>query len=126
MNRRDFVAGLVVLPAFVGPASAEVSTINLGKQYGLPFLPQMVMEDHKLIEAQAARLGINRLNVGWLTMGGPGALNDDCWPDRFNSSMSRHRRSQRSGTKPSARRRKCARSARCSPYPMCSRRGIRR
>src|SRR5512136_961345 len=76
MNRREFVAGLVALPAFVRPASAEVSTINLGKQYGLPFLPQMVMEDQKLIEAQAARLGINRLNVGWLTMGGPGALND--------------------------------------------------
>jgi NitT/TauT family transport system substrate-binding protein len=76
MNRREFVAGLVALPAFVRPASAEVSTINLGKQYGLPFLPQMVMEDHKLIEAQAARLGINTLNVGWLTMGGPGALND--------------------------------------------------
>ena len=76
MNRREFVAGLVALPAFVRPASAEVSTINLGKQYGLPFLPQMVMEDHKLIEAQAARLGIDRLNVGWLTMGGPGALND--------------------------------------------------
>jgi NitT/TauT family transport system substrate-binding protein len=76
MNRREFVTSLIALPALVRPASAEVSTINLGKQYGLPFLPQMVMEDHKLIEAQAARLGINGLKVGWLTMGGPGALND--------------------------------------------------
>jgi NitT/TauT family transport system substrate-binding protein len=76
VNRREFVTGLVALPALVRPASAEVSTINLGKQYGLPFLPQMVMEDHRLIEAHAARLGVNGLNVGWLTMGGPGALND--------------------------------------------------
>jgi NitT/TauT family transport system substrate-binding protein len=76
MNRREFVAGLVALPALTRPASAEVSNIKLGKQYGLPFLPQMVMEDHKLIEQHAAKLGVNGLQVGWQTMGGPGALND--------------------------------------------------
>ncbi len=76
MNRREFVGGLTALPAFVRTASAEVSSIVLGKQYGLPFLPQMVMEDQKLIEKHAARLGVSTLNVGWQTMGGPGALND--------------------------------------------------
>src|SRR6202166_4980764 len=76
VNRREFVTGLVALPALVRPASAEVSTINLGKQYGLPFLPQMVMEHLKLIEAHASRLGVDGLAVGWQTMGGPGALND--------------------------------------------------
>lgn len=76
MNRRKFVAGLIALPALARPASAEVSSIKLGKQYGLPFLPQMVMEDHKLIEQHAAKLGVNGLQVGWQTMGGPGALND--------------------------------------------------
>jgi len=76
VNRREFVAGLVALPALARPASAEVSSIRLGKQYGLPFLPQMVMEDHKLVEQHAAKLGVNGLTVGWQTMGGPGALND--------------------------------------------------
>jgi NitT/TauT family transport system substrate-binding protein len=76
VNRREFVTGLVALPALVRPACAEVSAIKLGKQYGLPFLPQMVMEDRRLIEAHAARLGINGLAVIWQTMGGPGALND--------------------------------------------------
>ena len=76
MNRREFVTGLVALPALVRPAAAEVSSIRLGKQYGLPFLPQMVMEDHKLIEQHATKLGINGLTVAWQTMGGPGALND--------------------------------------------------
>ena len=76
MNRRAFVTSLVALPALVRSARAEVSAIRLGKQYGLPFLPQMVMEDHKLIEVHAARLGIEDLNVVWQTMGGPGALND--------------------------------------------------
>jgi len=78
VNRREFVTGLVALPALVRPASAEVSTINLGKQYGLPFLPQMVMEDRKLIETHASTFGVNGLAVGWQTMGGPGALNDGC------------------------------------------------
>jgi NitT/TauT family transport system substrate-binding protein len=76
MNRREFVGGLLALPTLMRTVSAEVSTINLGKQYGLPFLPQMVMEDHKLIEQQATKLGLNGLTTGWLTMGGPGALND--------------------------------------------------
>src|ERR1700719_257940 len=76
MNRREFVSGLVALAALVRPASAEVSAINLGKQYGLPFLPQMVMEDRKLIESHAADLGVGDLTVRWQTMGGPGALND--------------------------------------------------
>jgi sulfonate transport system substrate-binding protein len=76
MNRREFVTGLVALPALARPAAAEVSSIKLGKQYGLPFLPQMVMEDHRLIETHASRLGVNGLTVDWQTMGGPGALND--------------------------------------------------
>jgi NitT/TauT family transport system substrate-binding protein len=75
VNRREFVTGLVALPALIRPASAAVS-INLGKQYGLPFLPQMVMEDRKLIEAHASSLGVSGLGVGWRTLGGPGALND--------------------------------------------------
>ena len=76
MNRREFVTGFLALPSLMRPARAEVPAIKLGKQYGLPFLPQMVMEDRRLIEAHAARLGINGLSVVWQTMGGPGALND--------------------------------------------------
>ena len=65
MNRRAFVSGLLAFPALVRSAHAEVSAIKLGKQYGLPFLPQMVMEDRQLIEAHAARLGVNGLAVVW-------------------------------------------------------------
>jgi hypothetical protein len=32
VNRREFVTGLVALPALVRPAAAEVSSIKLGKQ----------------------------------------------------------------------------------------------
>ena len=76
MNRRAFGCGVLALPALIRPASAETTTVRLGKQYGLPFLPQMVMEDRRLIEKHAAQQGIPALKVEWLTMSGPGALND--------------------------------------------------
>jgi NitT/TauT family transport system substrate-binding protein len=75
MNRRQFGAALLGLPALIRPAAAA-TRIVLGKQYGLPFLPQMVMEAQKLIEQHAAKNGVAGLAVGWETMGGPGALND--------------------------------------------------
>ena len=76
VTRRAFAAGALALPALLRHASAQATTIRLGKQYGLPFLPQMVMEQHKLIERHAGRQGIPSLSVQWLTMSGPGALND--------------------------------------------------
>lgn len=76
LNRRAVVKGLVCLPALARSAFGETTSVRLGKQYGLPYLPQMVMESQKLIEKHAAALGVPSLTVGWLTMGGPGALND--------------------------------------------------
>src|SRR5215475_5852974 len=74
MNRREFAVGALALPALWRPAAAQVTAIRLGKQYGLPFLPQMVMEAQKLIEKHAAQRGIS-LGVEWLTMSGPGTRN---------------------------------------------------
>lgn len=80
LHRRGFgkglAAGLLAMPALGRRARAEVSTIRLGKQYGLPFLPQMVMEAQELIEKHAAREGVPGLKVEWLTLSGPGALNE--------------------------------------------------
>lgn len=76
MNRRQFTAGLLSAPALIRPALAEATQIRFGKQYGLPFLPQMVMEAQKLVEKHAGRSAGGAIEVGWLTMAGPGALND--------------------------------------------------
>jgi NitT/TauT family transport system substrate-binding protein len=76
MNRRAFGCGVLALPALIRSASAQTTTVRVGKQYGLPFLPQMVMEEQKLIEKHAAQQGVPGLKAEWLTMSGPGALND--------------------------------------------------
>ena len=76
LDRRQLALGLLAMPALSTAARAEVSTIRLGKQYGLPFLPQMVMESQRLVEKHAAKAGIPSLEVKWLTLSGPGALNE--------------------------------------------------
>src|SRR5579863_2801805 len=75
MNRRQFTAGLLGVAGLGRPAFGQVPQIVLGKQYGLPFLPQMVMEAQRLVEKHAAERGIDKIEVVWQTMGGPGALN---------------------------------------------------
>jgi NitT/TauT family transport system substrate-binding protein len=76
MNRRQFALGMLAMPALIRTASAQVTAIRLGKQNGLAYLPQMVMESEKLIEKHAASLGLPSLEVNWSVLGGPGALND--------------------------------------------------
>ena len=76
MNRRQFAAGLIGVPALIRPSFGQAPRVVLGKQYGLPFLPQMVMESQNLIEQHAAKHGVRALDVAWQTFSGPGALND--------------------------------------------------
>lgn len=64
-------AALLVLGSFPVPSHAEVSEVSLAGQYGLPYLPFMVMQHEKLIEKHAQALGIPELKVKWLTLGGP-------------------------------------------------------
>lgn len=79
VDRRQIIAGglgSLALPALSRLARAEASTVRLGKQYGLPYLPQMVMEHLKLIEKHAAKTGAGSVKAEWMTLSGPGALND--------------------------------------------------
>ena len=77
MRRREFCLGLVAMPALARSAMAqEVSAITLVKQHGLPYLPLMLMEDHRLVEKHAARLGVSALKPDYRTLGGTQSLID--------------------------------------------------
>jgi NitT/TauT family transport system substrate-binding protein len=76
MRRRDLGIGLLALPALALGARAEASGVRIVKQYGLPYLPLMVMEHERLVEKHAAKLGLPSLEVTWPTLGGPGAMID--------------------------------------------------
>jgi len=70
------LAAACVLAAATAPARAETETIKIGKQYGLPYIQFVIMEDQKLIEKQAKLLGLGDIKVEWTTLGGPAQIND--------------------------------------------------
>jgi NitT/TauT family transport system substrate-binding protein len=66
------------LLALVGalPARAEVGEITVAQQYGVSFLPLMVMEKHALVEKHAAQAGLAGFKVSWVKLAGPSSMND--------------------------------------------------
>src|SRR6267154_2049062 len=68
--------GAMMLAALARPATAEVNEIKIGKQYGLPYIQFVIMEDGKLIEKHARLQGLGDIKVDWATLGGPAQLND--------------------------------------------------
>ena len=71
-----WILGAVMLSALARPAAAEVNEIKIGKQYGLPYIQFVIMEDGKLIEKHARLQGLGDIKVEWATLGGPAQLND--------------------------------------------------
>jgi NitT/TauT family transport system substrate-binding protein len=57
------------------PAGAEMAEIKVAKQYGISYLPLMLMEDQKLIEKYAKAAGVD-VSVGWATFAGGNVMND--------------------------------------------------
>jgi NitT/TauT family transport system substrate-binding protein len=81
--RRDFCKALASAPvALAAPHlmrsafADEVSSIVLISQTGLPYLPMMVMEQLKLIEKHAEKLGVASLKPEFKSLGGTQSLID--------------------------------------------------
>jgi len=56
-------------------ARGELSEINVAQQYGIGYLPLMIMEDQKLIEKHARAAGME-VKVGWARFAGGNVMND--------------------------------------------------
>lgn len=57
-------------------AHAEVGELKIAKQYGISYLPLMLMEADQLIEKRAAADGLGTLKVEWVTLAGGAPMND--------------------------------------------------
>src|SRR6266496_1713351 len=57
------------------PVRAEMAEINVAQQYGISYLPMMLMEEKKLIEKHAKAAGID-VKVGWAKFAGGNVMND--------------------------------------------------
>jgi len=65
----------VVLFAVAALARAELAEINVAQQYGISYLPLMIIEDQKLIEKHAKAAGLD-VKVGWAKFAGGNVMND--------------------------------------------------
>ena len=70
------MAAVAVLAwAFTPAALAEMTEIHVAQQYGISYLPLMIMEDRKLIEKHAKAAGID-VKVDWSKFAGGNVMND--------------------------------------------------
>jgi NitT/TauT family transport system substrate-binding protein len=59
----------------LAPARADMSEIHVSRQYGISYLPLMIMEDQKLIEKHAKAEGID-VKVDWSKFASGAVMND--------------------------------------------------
>ena len=65
----------VLLAVVAATAGAEMAEINVAQQYGISYLPLMLMEEGKLIEKHAKAAGIE-VKTNWQKVAGPSVIND--------------------------------------------------
>ncbi|MFL5166498.1 MAG: ABC transporter substrate-binding protein [Microvirga sp.] len=56
-------------------AEAQVKTVRLAKQFGISYLPLTIMEDRKLLEEQAQKLGVE-VRTEWLQLSAGSPMNE--------------------------------------------------
>jgi NitT/TauT family transport system substrate-binding protein len=69
------VAGVLAL-ALAAPAAAEADEVRLVRQFGIHYLPLIVMEHEKLVEKEAASRGVKDVKVTWAQLSGGASVND--------------------------------------------------
>ena len=69
------LAVLTTAALFALAARGEMSEIKVAQQYGISYLPLMLMEEQKLIEKHAKAAGLD-VKVGWAKFAGGNVMND--------------------------------------------------
>jgi NitT/TauT family transport system substrate-binding protein len=73
--RRPALIAAAALGLTAGLARAEVTEVTVAKQFGISYLPLMIMEADKLIEKHAKAAGLD-IKVDWRTLAGGAPMND--------------------------------------------------
>ncbi len=87
-RRRTILGAALMLPTLASPfvrrAHAEVAEVRIAKQFGTLYLQQDVMEQQRLIEKHAARLGLPNLVVEYVRLAGSGPVTDGLLSGRLH------------------------------------------
>ncbi|HEV2675003.1 MAG TPA: ABC transporter substrate-binding protein [Aliidongia sp.] len=79
LSRRRAIAALLVLGSLVStiaPARAETTEIRIAQQFGISYLPLIVMKEQHLLEQAVVEAGLPRPTVTWAQFSGAAAMND--------------------------------------------------
>jgi NitT/TauT family transport system substrate-binding protein len=66
-------AAALIAGTIAGAAHAEVTEVRMSKQFGLPYLPMIVIEAQQLIEKNAKAAGLGDVTTTWTQRVGPAA-----------------------------------------------------
>ena len=72
VSRKILVTTALMALAIAGAAQAEVGKVRVSRQFGLPYLPMIVIEDQHLLEKNAKAAGVD-VTVEWAQRAGPAA-----------------------------------------------------
>src|SRR3954467_501250 len=75
MKLKSLAAAALMLAAAISAPRAEISEVTIAQQFGVAFLPFMLMERDGLIEKHAKAAGIE-LKINWQKVAGPSVIND--------------------------------------------------
>src|SRR5580693_3869054 len=70
---RELAAAALIATTIAGGAHAEVTEVRMSMQFGLPYLPMIVIEVQRLIEKNAAAAGLGDVATTWTQRAGPAA-----------------------------------------------------
>ncbi|HYD32079.1 MAG TPA: ABC transporter substrate-binding protein [Azospirillaceae bacterium] len=79
LRNRSVLAVLVTVGALAGGSStalAETKQVTISQQFGISYLPLIVMKNQQLLEKQAKEDGLGDVTVSWAQMGGGSATNE--------------------------------------------------
>jgi len=74
-SKTFFTAIAIAAAAFAGGARAEIAELAVAQQYGISYLPLMLMEEQKLIEKHAKEAGLD-VKLTWARFAGGNVMND--------------------------------------------------
>lgn len=69
-------ASVVLWGGLSAPAGAEVTEVRLAQQFGVNYLPLIIMKKHRLIEKHAQATGLGAIKATWAQFGSGAAMND--------------------------------------------------
>ncbi|MDY7548357.1 ABC transporter substrate-binding protein [Glaciimonas sp. CA11.2] len=68
--------GTVLTLGSLTSALAEVSEVAIAQQYGISYLPLMIMQENKLLEKETKAAGLGDVKVTWAKFAGGNVMND--------------------------------------------------